>query len=93
LQFPGTVAVSGAAPVTELYRRAFDGTPPSRHLVTNVIVSMESRDRAAARCRYARWLFETSAELVTLGEYESTFHRGDDGWRFARHTVTRSWAS
>ena len=93
LEFPGAGAVRGAGPISEHYRGIFDGTPPSRHVVTNVIVSADGADTASTRCRYARWLLGASAQLVALGEYESTFHRGDGQWRFHRHVVTRSWSA
>jgi hypothetical protein len=92
LVFPGTGPLHGCGPVGEHFRRLFEGTPPSRHVVTNVIVTAGGGETASARCRYARWLLGASADLVALGEYESTFHRSAGDWRFDRHVVTRSWS-
>jgi len=92
VEFPGAGTLRGAGRIGQHYRRGFDGTPPSRHVVTNVIVSTDGEDTADTRCRYARWLLGTSADLVALGEYQSSFRRDNGGWRFDRHVVTRSWS-
>jgi 3-phenylpropionate/cinnamic acid dioxygenase small subunit len=93
VEFPGSGTLRGAGRIGEHYREVFDGTPPSRHVVTNVIVSAAGADTASTRCRYARWLLGTSADLVALGEYQSGFRRDNGGWRFDRHVVTRSWSA
>lgn len=64
-----------------------DGTPGTKHLVTNVTVEVDG-DTATASS-YFTVLQAGGAELraIVAGRYEDGFERAADGWRFADRLV------
>lgn len=93
LTFPGAPDRHGADAITAHFQHAYADAPPSRHLVTNVIVEAPVELVVAARCRYTRWLLHDPAELVALGEYHATISfREDPHGALTVLTVTRSWS-
>ena len=80
--------VTGAHAIESLYaattRRLDDGTPKTKHVMTNVIVEVEG---ATARSRsYYTVLQAVPGELalqpVIAGRYHDAFERVDGRWRF-----------
>ena len=89
VRFAGT-ALSTADEISDHYGRIFAAAPPSRHLLTNIIVD-HADYTASARCRYSRWAIDPEAQLVALGDYRATFTSSPDGWRFTSFEVSRAW--
>ncbi|MEV8150448.1 nuclear transport factor 2 family protein [Arthrobacter sp. NPDC080073] len=89
VRFAGTV-LSTADEISDHYGRIFAAAPPSRHLLTNIIVDHADLT-ASARCRYSRWAIDPEAQLVALGDYRATFTSSPDGWRFTSFEVSRAW--
>ena len=82
----------GAAPVkafceqTRLYP---DGTPRTKHVITNVVIDVDG-DRAGARC-YATVFQQTDVlplQPIASGRYVDQFERVSGTWRFADRLVT-----
>lgn len=66
-----------------------DGTPRTRHVVTNPLIEVDG-DRAIARC-YATVFQQTDAlplQPIASGRYLDRFERAGGGWRFADRLVT-----
>ena len=95
LTFEGyTTAVTGAEAVAGLYtsttRRFDDGTPATKHVMTNVIVEVDG-EQASSRS-YFTVLQAVPGELglqpVIAGRYRDRFIRETDTWRFsAMHVI------
>src|ERR1700728_4378536 len=61
----------------------------TRHVVSTLVVTFETSDRAMARCY---WQYFTNASssapvLALMGEYRNTFVRTPAGWKLARREV------
>lgn len=89
VSFAGTI-LGTADEVSGHYGRIFAAAPPSRHLLTNIIVD-PAGSTATARCRYSRWAIEADARLLALGDYRATFTRTDGSWKFTSFEVSRAW--
>jgi 3-phenylpropionate/cinnamic acid dioxygenase small subunit len=82
----------GAAEVQafcEKTRRYPDGTPRTRHLITNVDIQVEGG--AATARSYATVLQQTDAlplQPIASGRYVDRFERVGEAWRFADRLVT-----
>ena len=66
-----------------------DGTPRTKHLVTNVHIELDG-DRASSRC-YGTVLQQTDElplQPIASGRYLDRFERVDGRWRFADRLVT-----
>ena len=82
-------AVSGADDIEALYtgstRRYEDGTPRTKHVMTNLIVDV-AEDGATAASRSYFTVFqavpgELALQPVIAGRYRHTYEHVDDGWR------------
>lgn len=61
----------------------------TRHVVSTLVVTFETSDRAFARC-YWHYYTDTSSSapvLALMGEYRNTFVRTPSGWRLARREL------
>ena len=84
-------AVSGIDAVAALYasttRRYEDGTPKTKHVMTNVIVDLAEDDDTAASRSYFTVLQAVPGQLalqpVIAGRYVDRFERIGHDWRFA----------
>ncbi len=90
----GTVLASGADEVAEFYRRGtrlHDGSPRTKHLVTNTVLSFDDdSSEAVARSSYLVLLGIDGLEPIICGRYVDTFERDDVGewrWRERRFAV------
>ncbi len=84
--YRGAPEVQAFCEQTRLYP---DGTPRTRHVVTNVIVDVDG-DRATARS-YATVLQQTDVlplQPIASGRYVDRFERVGGRWRFADRLVT-----
>lgn len=85
---PGVV-YEGAEQVRTMYDGATrlypDGTPRTKHITTNVAVTIDDDD-AAGEARSYFTVFQQTDELplqaIIAGRYHDTFHRVDGAWRF-----------
>lgn len=83
--------ISGAERIAAMWRSFVilheDGTPRTRHLVTNPAITL-SPDGKGADCR-SQWtvlqkLPDAELKLVGTGRYEDRFEHDGQQWRFAR---------
>ena len=82
--------VEGAAPMLAQWRayvRIYPcGTPRTRHVITNPIISVDS-DAGSATCRSVYTVFQQTPDLplqpIGSGRYHDSFVREDGVWRFA----------
>lgn len=67
---------------------AFTARPPrtTRHICSNIVVTVESADRA--RAESAMLLFTAADAPPLIGGFEDRFVRTADGWRFAERRGT-----
>jgi len=85
----GSKAVEAFA--TDALRIHEDGTPRTRHVVTNISLHVDDEaGTATARAYYT--VFQALADFplraVGGGQYRDRFERVDGEWRFAKRTVT-----
>ena len=87
------VARSNAELVAEVWRRSTvqyeNGTPRTRHLVTNVIIEPEGEDRARAES-YVMVIQQTRTlplQPVVAGDYFDRFAKIDGEWRFTERRI------
>jgi 3-phenylpropionate/cinnamic acid dioxygenase small subunit len=90
---PGVV-IEGAERVRKLYesttRRYEDGTPRTRHLITNVAVEVDEEAGTATARSYYTVLQQTDElplQAIIAGHYHDTFHRLADEWCFDTRTM------
>ena len=73
-------------------RRYADGTPRTKHVVSNVIVEVDDRAGSAAARSYFTVLQAVPGTLplqpVIAGRYHDTFDRDAAGWRFTTRRMT-----
>jgi len=72
-------------------RRYEDGTPRSKHLVTNVVVELDDAAGTASGRSYFTVLQAVPGALalqpVIAGRYHDEFVRTEGGWRFSSRTM------
>lgn len=81
---------TGATEVQSMYdtttRKHEDGTPRSKHVLTNMIIELDGPD--AGRCRSYFTVFMCTKTLplqpIVAGRYRDEFERVDGVWRYAR---------
>jgi 3-phenylpropionate/cinnamic acid dioxygenase small subunit len=82
----GAAAVREFCDGTRLYA---DGTPRTKHVVTNVIIELDG-DRARSRCSVT--VFQQTDALplqpIASGRYVDRFERVGGRWRFADRLIT-----
>jgi ketosteroid isomerase-like protein len=89
-------AVAGRDAIEQLYtrttRRYEDGTPRTKHVMTNVIVDIGDNGVAASSRSYFTVLQAVPGELalqpVIAGRYRHTYERVDDRWRVTTMHIT-----
>ncbi|HTU36564.1 MAG TPA: nuclear transport factor 2 family protein [Acidimicrobiales bacterium] len=89
-------AVSGREGVEALYtrstRRYEDGTPRSKHVMTNVIVDVDDDGTTASSRSYFTVLQAVPGALalqpIVAGRYRHTYRQVDGAWRVATMHVT-----
>lgn len=63
-----------------------DGTPRTKHLITNPILDIDE-DAGRAWCRSYYTVLQATVtmnlQIVASGRYHDEFERTDDGWRFS----------
>jgi 3-phenylpropionate/cinnamic acid dioxygenase small subunit len=84
--YEGAAQVQAFCEQTRLYP---DGTPRTKHVITNVVIDVDG-DRASARC-YATVFQQTDVlplQPIASGRYVDRFERVDREWQFADRLVT-----
>jgi SnoaL-like domain len=85
----GAELARGAEAVASFYAAGtllHDGSPRTKHLVTNVVLDVDdTRDHATARSSYLVLQQVASGPLqpIITGHYHDRFERHDGAWRFA----------
>jgi len=91
----GTPIVTGAEAVTKFYevstrRYPDDGTPKTRHMITNAIIEIDA-GTATAKARSRFTVFQATATLplqpIIAGDYHDRFARVDGRWAFAERIM------
>jgi 3-phenylpropionate/cinnamic acid dioxygenase small subunit len=83
--------ITGAAAVTKMYERSTrkypDGTPRSKHVITNPIVEVDE-DAGTATCRSYYTVLQQTDDLplqpIITGRYRDEFALIDGEWRYTR---------
>jgi 3-phenylpropionate/cinnamic acid dioxygenase small subunit len=83
-----TVIGRGAAYVEQMFRGMVilhaDGTPRTRHLITNPIIEFDGPDRARVRsCYTVLQPRDGRIDIIASGRHHDTVVRAQDGWVFA----------
>lgn len=86
----------GPQEMLEMFRsttiRHEDGTPRTKHLVTNPILDIDE-DAGTATCRSYYTVFQQTDTLalqpVVSGRYHDRFERAEGAWRFAERDYTK----
>jgi SnoaL-like domain len=77
--------------VTSTRRYDDDGTPKSKHVMTNAIVEVDEAARAGAARSYFTVLQAVTGSLslqpIVAGRYHDRFERADGRWRFTHRHV------
>lgn len=91
----GTAGFAAEAEMLELWRRHViiypDGTPRTKHVVSNPIVEIdETGQRAKVRSYYSVYQAteDFPLQLIAAGRYHDEFERVDGRWRFAWRDYT-----
>lgn len=85
----------GRDAVKKLYerttRRYEDGTPKTKHVVTNALIEVDEAGDRATSCSLFTVLQQTSQlplQIIITGRYRDRFERVDGAWRFStRHIL------
>jgi 3-phenylpropionate/cinnamic acid dioxygenase small subunit len=90
----GGEPVSGAQAIEKMFRDTLivydDGTPRTRHLITNVRIQVdEAADTAVSRSYFTalQSLPDLPLQPIASGRYHDRFERRDGQWRFAERRV------
>jgi 3-phenylpropionate/cinnamic acid dioxygenase small subunit len=82
---------SGSAAVRRVYDAVilYDGTPCTRHVVTNLVVELRGDDEAVARSSFTVFqaLPDFPLQPIIAGRYHDAFERVDGRWRFADRLI------
>lgn len=90
---PGSPAMRGSAVADTMRRvvRTYDGTPRTKHLVTNAIIDVDEAAGVASCRSYFTVLQAVDGTLplqpITAGRYHDRFERHDGTWRFADRSI------
>jgi 3-phenylpropionate/cinnamic acid dioxygenase small subunit len=84
----GNPIARGAEGVATFYGNAirlYDGSPRTKHIVSNTVVEKASTDGIVARSSYLvlQALDDLPLQPIITGSYRDTFTRTQDGWAFA----------
>ena len=86
-----TEPLHGTAAVRRLYDAIilYDGSPCTRHVVTNPVVELQGVDRAVARSYFTVFQARPDFPLqpILVGRYHDAFARADGAWRFADRLI------
>jgi 3-phenylpropionate/cinnamic acid dioxygenase small subunit len=86
--YRGAAEVQAFCEQTRLYA---DGTPRTRHLITNVAIDVDDDRASATALSYATVLQQTDElplQPIASGRYRDRFVRVEGRWRFAERVVT-----
>lgn len=88
------LALSGAEPIARFLEgaiRLYDGTPKTRHTVSNIRIAI-AQDRASAEAESTVVVFQSPPggppRILIQGVYHDKFARHGDTWHFAERRAT-----
>lgn len=89
----GNELARGAAAVAAFYQRSVqlhDGSPRTKHIVTNVVAESIQAERIVVRSSYLvlQALDDFPLQPIITGRYRDTFVRTGSGWAFAERRFT-----
>ena len=92
---PRDTAALDAQQMLEIFKKTTiryeDGTPHTKHVITNPIVEVDE-DSGTAACRSYYTVFQQTETLplqpIVCGRYHDRFERVDGRWRFAERDYT-----
>ena len=89
--------IEGALNITEMYKNSTrlyeDGTPKSKHLITNLIIELADDDKSAQARSYYTVLQRTNElalQPIITGRYQDSFERTNqenDRWHFKKRKI------
>ena len=88
----------GAADITAMYndftRKHDDGTPRTKHVITNPIVELDGPDTARVRSYFTVFMSTPTLHLqpIVAGRYRDEFQRVDGVWRYSRRQMIVEFA-
>ncbi len=90
VKMSGDTVVEGTAPMLEVWnshvRLYPDGTPRTKHVITNPIIEIDEA-AGTATCRSYYTVIQATPQLplqvICVGRYHDVFAKDDDGWYFA----------
>ncbi len=83
----------GSAQALELYTSTvalYDGTPHTKHVITNVVIEVDAASASATARSYFTVLQarpELPLQIIIAGRYHDRFARHDDTWWFADRLI------
>jgi len=82
----------GSAQVIEVYRSTvalYDGSPSTKHVITNVVIESGADGSAAARSYFTvlQARPELPLQVISVGRYHDRFARVDGFWGFADRLI------
>ena len=88
---PGVVGAEAMLAIQEgIIRRYPDGTPRTKHVVTNLVIAAdEEAGTASARSYFTvlQQVDEFPLQVVVAGRYHDRFERADDDWRLTERII------
>ncbi len=84
---------TGAAEVTQMYndftRKHADGTPRTKHVITNPIVEIDGPESARCRSYFTVFMCHENVPLqpIVAGRYRDEFARIDGAWQFVKRQM------
>jgi 3-phenylpropionate/cinnamic acid dioxygenase small subunit len=88
---PGVVGAEAMLAIQEgIIRRYPDGTPRTKHVVTNLVIDAdEEAGTASARSYFTvlQQVDEFPLQVVVAGRYHDRFERADDDWRLTERII------
>ena len=88
--------LAGAHQIRAFYDRVHEPTCPERHVITNVILTIDASGQSAAIQSYFQGVRLTGGgqiEITAIGRYHDTFRRVDGRWRFAKKIIYGDYLS
>jgi hypothetical protein len=86
------VELEGAEQIDDHLRGLFATAERSRHMITNVRVTVaDDRRTATTECLYNKWVIGDEPAVDAAGRYRSGFRLTESGWTFAWHEIMPQW--
>jgi 3-phenylpropionate/cinnamic acid dioxygenase small subunit len=88
---PGVVGAEPMLAIQESFIRRYpDGTPRTKHVITNLVIDADEDAGTASARSYFTVLQQVDGfplEVVVAGRYHDQFERADDEWRLTERVI------